>query len=107
MKGKENTRKTSVLPEAFVREMDSISDTCLTLSTLLHLRGLGRRNVYPLVRDIIAVVDTTSSCSLSSVNSYLESLGWPHEVLDEITFELVKEILFRVFEYQVEVYTVN
>ncbi|MFH2065529.1 MAG: hypothetical protein ABIK15_10060 [Pseudomonadota bacterium] len=107
MKLREKAQKARVLPEYFLCEMDSISDTCLTLSTLLYSRGLEQDKVYQLVSDVIRVVDSTCFCNLSYVNHALESLGWPSRILDETSFELIKEILFSVFEYQVEVVTVH
>jgi hypothetical protein len=107
LKCKENAHKASILPEYFLCEIDSISDTCHMLSTLLHSRGLGQGRIFQLVSDVIAVVRSSYICNLSTVNQALESLGWPSQILDEISFELMKEILCSVFEYQVEVFTVN
>jgi hypothetical protein len=107
VKCKEKAQKASILPEYFFYEIESISDTCQVLSTLLHSRGLGQDKIFHLVRDVITVVKSSYICNLSTVNSMLKSLGWPNQILDEISFELIKEILFSVFEYQVEVHTVN
>jgi hypothetical protein len=107
VKCKENAQKASMLPEYFICEIDSISDTCHMLSTLLQSRGLGQGKIFQLVSDVITVVRASYICNLSTVNQALESLGWSSHILDEISFELIKEILFSVFEYQVEVFTVN
>ena len=107
LKFKESYSKASVLPESFLGEIESISDTCLALSTVLYSRGLGQEKVYRLIRDTIKVVESVSVCTISSVNSALESVGWPCHVLDETSFELIREILYTVFEYQVEVHTVQ
>lgn len=107
MKLRENAQKAKVLPEYFLCEIESISDTCLTLSTLLYSRGLGQDKVYQLVSDVIRVVDSTCFCNLSYVNHSLESLGWPGRILDETSFELIQEIVCSVFDYQAEVFTVH
>jgi len=107
LKCKENAQKASILPEYFLCEMDSISDTCHMLSKLLYSRGLGQGQIFQLVSDVIRVVRSSYICNLSTVNQELESLGWPSHILDGISFELMRDILLSVFEYKVEVFTVN
>jgi hypothetical protein len=107
LKFKESSQKTSILPEYFIGEIENITDTCFTLSESLYLRGLRQNKIYQLVRDVVKVVELGCIFNLSSVNYALESLGWPNQVLNEISFELISEVLYRVFEYEVEVHTVN
>ncbi len=107
MKRKESLQKTSVLPEYLLSEMENISDICKTLSSLLHSRGLRQHEISDLIRDVIKVVEIECAFTRSSVNSALESWGWPEYVFDEISFELISEIFESVFGYQVEVHTVH
>ncbi len=107
MKSKRNSQKISTLSEYFLCEMDNIKNTCATLLSILHARGLKHAEISQFVGDIINIVEYGGVFTVTSVNHALESLGWPEQIINEISFELIMEILESIFEYQVEVHTVH
>lgn len=107
MRSKKNSQKIRALPEYFLCEIDNIKNSCETLLSILVARGLKHVEIRQFIVDVIHIVECGGSLTVTSVNHALESLGWPEQVMNELSFELIMEILGSIFEYQVEVHTVH
>jgi len=107
LRSKRNSQIISTLPEYFLCEIDNIKNTCETLLSILFARGLKHGEIRQFIVDVINIVEYGGVFTVTSVNHALESLGWPEQIINEISFELIMEVLDSIFEYQVEVHTVH
>ena len=107
MRSKRKSQKISTLPEYFLCEIDNIKKNCETLLSLLFARGLKHGEIRHFISDVINVIEYGGVFTVTSVNHALESFGWPEQIINEISFELILEVLDSIFEYQVEVHTVH
>jgi hypothetical protein len=97
----------STLPEYFLYEIDNIKRACATLLSILSAKGLKHAEIRQFIGDVIHIVEYGGVFTVASINHALESLGWPKQIINEISFELIMDVLERIFEYQVEVHTVH
>jgi hypothetical protein len=102
-----DSQKTTTLPESFLCKIDNIKDACETLVCMLCARGLKRFEIRRFLGDVIHIVEYGGIFTVASANHALESLGWPEQIINEISFELIIEVLESIYEYQVEVHTVH
>jgi len=107
LRSKRNSKKMSTLPEYFLCEIDNIKNTCSTLLSILYARGLKHGEIRQFIGDVINIVEYGGIFTVTSVNHALESLGWPEQIINESSFELIMEVLESISEYQVEVHTVH
>jgi len=107
LKSKRHSQKISTPPEYFLFEMDNIKSACTTLLSLLNAQGLKHGEIRRFIGDVIHVVEYGGFFTVASVNHALESLGWPKQIMNEISFKLIMEVVESIFEYQVEVHTVH
>jgi len=70
------------------------------------------KNVMPmelprLVRDVLIIIDDHRNHTLKSVNLKLAQMGWPEEVLDVYTFELILQFIETESDYRVVRHTIH
>ena len=78
-----------------------------TLFRRLSDRGLTLLEILRLTKDVFNIVREGGDFTKASVNQKLESLGWRHEIMDEICFELVIYLLENEEDYEVEKHTLH
>ena len=89
------------------KKPDSLTCVWGTLFGRLSDRGLTLLEILRLTKDVFNIVREGGDFTIHSVNQKLESLGWSHEIMDEICFELVIYLLENEEDYEVEKYTLH
>ena len=63
------------------------------LFSRLGNKDLSAVEIQRLVRDISHIIRDDKTSHVTTVNNKLVNLGWPREIIDEFTFELIKSLL--------------
>ena len=88
-------------------DINRMTIVCAALLWKLHSRGLKPGEIHQLVKDTINILKSGGAFTNEFVNSELEALGWPKQIIDARTFQLIISLLEDVYDYQIEAHTLH
>lgn len=107
MKMKSQMNRLGTNPSVLTVNTGQMTSTCAAILWKLHSRGLRSQEIFRLVKDVIHILENGGSLTVSCVNLELEALGWPRWIVDDISLDLIVQLMENAFDYEKIMQTVH